>query len=243
MKSTFNFFLLILLLLGTISCDVTKKYYNSYKPLDSNEQVTFLKNGEIVPESATLVGAISINYNLFYQNCDYEKVIDKAESKAREIGGNMVKIIYHRPVNVGNSTCHKIKAKVYYSSVEPERIISENKIDPAISESDFGKLYVYRFPGASLFRYNLYLNDSLISNIKHNSKQMFKIDKTGKYTLRIGKDKKEKILLEIKSGMEYFIKVGIHIPFLVEKPTLTLMDPVQGLKEYRSFKADSRNFN
>jgi len=201
--------------------------------------VIFLDTGGIVPENAKQIGAISINYNIFFLNCDYEKVIAEAESKARKIGGNIVKIIYHRPLNVGNTTCHKIRAEVYYSPVLPERITAENKIEPAISENDFAKLYVYRFAGASLFRYNLYLNDSLLSNINHNSKQMFKIHETGEYTLRIGKDKKEKISMEIKPGMEYYIKVGIRLNFLIEKPTLTLMDPVEGRKEFRSFEANS----
>lgn len=239
MKYINGLFLIIPIFLGMFSCDVTKRYSESYLPLDPNEQVIILEAGEVVPENAELIGAILINYNLFYQNCEYEKVIKEAESKARKIGGNIVKIIYNRPLNVVNITCHKIRAEIYYSPGEPKRIIAENKIEPPISESDFGKLYVYRFAGASLFRYKLYLNDSLLSNINHNSKQMFKIYETGKYTLRIGKDKKEEISMEIKPGMEYYIKVGIRLSFLVEKPTLKLMDPVQGRKEYRSFKANS----
>ena len=62
------------------------------------------------PADAVIVGTIKIGDTGFTVDYGYDVVLDKAKQKARELGGNAIKVIRHIPP--GKSTCHRITVKV-----------------------------------------------------------------------------------------------------------------------------------
>ncbi|UBZ06760.1 DUF2846 domain-containing protein [Salegentibacter mishustinae] len=222
-----------IVLLVLISCSNSKhiperKKYDNIKIVGINDTIVTMTKP---------LGKIDIGFNFFYQNCGWEQVMKEAEAQARELGGNVIKITEHNPVNNLNNTCHSIKADVYKISKSSKIFNKDISTIDSIIGDHTAEIKVYRYSGASLFKYNLYLNDSLIGKVSSNYKRSFKIKEAGNYKLSVGRNKKEEVNFKINPGNTYYFKIDIGLKFFVERPQLKRMSKKQGKVEFESFIA------
>lgn len=231
---TLIFYFVLLLLIN--SCSSNRSL--GQKENKSNSEIIVLDIHQDSPSNAKYLGKVKFGYLNFYLECSYNEFIEHSKEKARKIGGNIIKITKNKPTNFLNKTCNRISANIYYD---------EDQVEPAFSIKDSvhlkpqcSRIHFYRFSGSEFFKYNLYLNDSLVNRVKSNFKTSFLIKKEGKYSVRVGEGKDEmKIDLKVVCGEDYFIKCGVKLIFLKEIPTIQL---IEGDKEYNSFIA-KHNYN
>lgn len=115
---------IFILLLGIvfISCSTSKRtnVLNYATPLPIGTPVEVIGLGQKLPNNVKFIGSISIGDSGFTTKCSYQEVINDAINLARGMGGNIVQITEHKEPDLW-STCHRIKADIYY--------ITKDKID------------------------------------------------------------------------------------------------------------------
>jgi hypothetical protein len=106
---------------------------------------------------------------------------------------------------------------------------------PAADTMPYAVLYFYRSYINPLFapikKVKIYLNDSLIYQLKANMMFSIKILKEGKYIIAIDKKGDSDIPLTIKKGNEYFFKCDVVMGLWFGKPTLVAVSVDQGKRE------------
>lgn len=115
---------IFILLLGIVlsACSTSKQtnVLNYSTPLPAGSYVEIIGLGQTVQKGAKFLGSISVGDSGFTSQCSYQEVIRDAMNLARGMGGNIVQITEHKEPDLW-STCHRIKADVYY--------ITKDKID------------------------------------------------------------------------------------------------------------------
>ena len=113
-KSSILFLLLTSSLLG-MSCSpkvVSKIVLQNYPPFEPYESFAlFEKNDSFQIDHFKTIGQIEIKESGLSLLCDYETVKDLAVKRARQMGGNCLRIVEHKEPNAW-STCHRIKCDV-----------------------------------------------------------------------------------------------------------------------------------
>lgn len=113
-----NLFLLLIISILLSNCATKIKVkgttLNSLQPLKNTENVVIIEENEnIEPSEKDLkLGVFETKDGGLSFDCSYEKVKNLAKQKARNIGGNSVKIIEHKLPDAW-STCHRIKFEVH----------------------------------------------------------------------------------------------------------------------------------
>lgn len=110
-------FLLTGLLLAACSTSKQTSVINYATPLPVNTTVEIRGIGQNIPDGAKLLGSISVGDSGFTTQCSYQEVIRDAINMARDMGGNVLQITEHKEPDIWSS-CHRIKADVYYVSKE-----------------------------------------------------------------------------------------------------------------------------
>ena len=111
MKKTI--FVLFILILAACSTSKQTSVLNYSTPLPAGTPVEVFGIGQKLPNDVKFIGSISVGDSGFTSNCSYQEVINDAMSLARSMGGNIVQITSHKEPDIW-STCHRIKADVYY---------------------------------------------------------------------------------------------------------------------------------
>jgi hypothetical protein len=200
------------------------------------------------PAGAQKLGSITAGNNATATTCDYEAVINEAREKARELGGNIVKITkLAEPAFI--SKCYKIKADVYLAKQLPYY-----KIKPSIEtaptdniNADYATLYIYRLRDtlATISSgYNLHMDkDSVICSVKSNSREPVKIYKDGPLTIWAKKEKRVELKLNLKTGETYYIRCGVAHGEMGLVPVMELIDKTTGAAEYGTRKKERKESN
>lgn len=115
MKKTI--FLLFVLVLAACSTSKHTSVLNYSTPLPAGTPVEVIGLGQQVPNGAKLLGSISVGDAGFTTQCSYQEVIRDAINMSRNMGGNVLQITEHKEPDIWSS-CHRIKADVYYVSKE-----------------------------------------------------------------------------------------------------------------------------
>jgi hypothetical protein len=207
-------------------------------PLDYKEEVIVLGVTEPAPASATEIGEVKVGDTGFSTNCGWDVVIAKAIAETRKAGGNVLKIISHKPPTVMGSTCDRITAKIL--KVDDPEVLSSLRIGKdGVTDSswNYAKLFIYRSGGVgSLIGYDVYLGDSVIWRAKNNTKLEILITKTGRNTLWARTEAKSEVPITFEYGKEYYLKCSIVMGIMVGRPKLELIDRAIGKAEYNSSK-------
>ncbi len=164
----FSFFLSMGTVILLCSCThrVSTTINKTYPPLDYREKVVVLDITREEPENAEMLGEIKLGDTGFSIKCGYDLAIEKAKMEARKSGGNVVKIIDHRPPSAFGSTCHRITAKILRVK-DVEKLVRAEEGD--LLDIDHAIFYVYRPDGRGfLVNYDLYLGDSVICRVSSN---------------------------------------------------------------------------
>lgn len=101
-----------------VSIELTEIKRESRSEL-SHLAFAFIEKDTIHFESFELLGKIEIKDSGFTNQCDYQTIKSLAKHKSLSIGGNCLVITEHK-VPGQTSTCHRIKADVYYID-QPEK--------------------------------------------------------------------------------------------------------------------------
>ncbi|GGG27262.1 hypothetical protein [Hymenobacter glacieicola] len=80
-------------------------------PVAVHEGFLVVKETETFAAPAQEVGDIQIRDAGLTLDCDYDKVVELAAEKARQMGANVLRIYDHRLPSLYGSSCHRIRAK------------------------------------------------------------------------------------------------------------------------------------
>lgn len=104
----------ILLLLFMSSCNprVLTNIQKSYPLQNDTLDIHVIGLETIEPDGAEYLGDVRIRDTGFSTNCNYDIVIAKAQTEARNAGGNALKLTQHIPPSIWGSSCHQISARI-----------------------------------------------------------------------------------------------------------------------------------
>ncbi|MBA3985987.1 MAG: hypothetical protein H0X63_05310, partial [Flavobacteriales bacterium] len=116
MKKKYVFLLGMFILIFT-SCALKLKQDDKviFKERQISQGILIYDISEKIPNQSEILKEIKIGYGLFYQNCDgCIPTLEKIKLKAKQIGGNAIKIIDNRPFNsvLHENSCHNITAQI-----------------------------------------------------------------------------------------------------------------------------------
>lgn len=167
-----------LFVLNACSPKVSSSISTNYEPLDYREEIVVIGMDQPGPEAFELLGEVKIGDAGLTMDCGYELVLEKARLEARKAGGNVLKIIEHKPPTALGSSCHRLKAQIL--RVENIESLLEDMEEEVVLDVDYAILNVYRYGGVgSIVGYDLFLGDSVIYRVKSNYKTTLHIDKDG----------------------------------------------------------------
>lgn len=118
---------------------------------------------------------------------------------------------------------------------------STNKLEIdsiALKQQDAGPhatFYFYRsfvpWINKSVLKIPIYVNDTLVYELKSNSLVPMQIFKEGNYTVAVDKKGNTEISVKVKFGKEYFFKCDLTGGLLVHKITIDAVSPADGRSE------------
>ncbi len=188
------------------------------------------------PVNGLKLGAISAGNNATATHCDYEEVITEAKNKAREMGGNVVKITELAPPAFV-SKCYRLKADVYYAPGFRDSMvkqITKPAAHPGIAEPH-ATLFIYRLKDTIALGGSYYIrmnSDSIICETKSRSGDSLNIYKEGPFILWAKKGGHCELKMDVKFGETYYVRCGLIKDGLKLVPVITLMDKATGAAEY-----------
>lgn len=230
-----SIYTVLLFLIFFMSCVTKKCIKSSY--VETIDKVSILNSQEQVPKNAKILCDLRMGFNKLSNNySSYYNLLDSLKQKAKAIGGNIIKLKkdYHLESSLlKGGEAHKIKASIYYKTNYQEKEIN--------AENSY--LNVYRYKGAMLYNFNLYLNDVLLFKVSSNFKKSVKL-KEGNYYLTTNKTK-DTIFFEAKKGNNYYLHCSYNnkkrvFSLLGTGPHLKLMNPKIGKIEFENFTSNKK---
>lgn len=104
----------------------------------------------------------------------------------------------------------------------------------------YASLYFYRsfIPkmNAPIKKVPIYINDTLVYNLKANTIVTLKAIKEGKLRIAIDKDGESEIVIKVKFGSEYFFRCTVEKGLWFGRPTIEAVTPKVGKEESGVFK-------
>ncbi len=113
--------------------------------------------------------------------------------------------------------------------------------EQADASNTFATAYVYR-PGnytGALSGFDIHITyadgtEEVLGRVKNNNKFEAKLTKEGKAEIWAKTEKKASVTVNVKFGERYYIKAGIKMGVMLNRPELTLVFPDQGETDYAS---------
>ena len=231
------FFISLILLQASCSPKIKTKMQTKQSALPYDAEVFVYSVSESTPAGLSPMGTLSVGDSGLTTNCGYDIILDQAKLTARKNGANIVKITEHKVPNAFGSTCHRIKANLYFSE-DTSQIVRSQKQEPELLDIDHALVHVYRYPGVgALISYNLRIGDSTLCRVKNNYKTTLQIKEEGYYTFWTKTESKVEVPVELIHGKEYYVRCGLKMGAFVGRPTLELVDYKTGKQEFESFEA------
>ena len=187
------------------------------------------------PANSVKIGAITAGNNATATNCDYEKVVTEAKNKAREMGGNVVKITELAPPAFV-SKCYRLKADVYYAPrFRDSVLVQAGKTTEHAATDPHATLFIYRVKDTIALAGPYYIrmnSDSIICETKSRSGDSLNIYKEGPVTLWAKKGAHKELKLDVKFGETYYIRCGLIKDGIKLVPVIERMDNSTGAAQY-----------
>lgn len=220
-------------MLASCSPKVSTKVQQKYPPFSFEDEVLVFGTNEDVLVDATEIGNVTIRDTGFSTLCSWHMVIDRGKLEARRAGGNILKIIEHKPPDL-SSTCHRIKAKILrVEDINAAAAAMEEQRHKVNNDWNYAKFYIYRGKGPGTWvGYDVYLGDSVIWRAKNNSKQELIITKEGLNTIWAKTESKVEVPIDVEFGKEYFIRCSVGMGIMVGRPEIQILSEMQGASEY-----------
>jgi uncharacterized membrane protein YhaH (DUF805 family) len=115
----------------------------------------------------------------------------------------------------------------------------EHANDKTKLSGDYALLHIYRRGSAigRIVRYKLHLNNDVIFRAKNKSKITFKFTgDEGIYVLWAKTESKTETIINIKAGNEYYIRCGVKMGIFVGRPSIDIVDNLNGKYEFDKIK-------
>lgn len=216
---------------------------NNFSAIEEETEIMVLKDQITIPKNSQLVGDLKIGDSGFSTDCGYDIVIEKAKLTARKSGANLIQITELKPPDF-NSTCYRIKAKMYrnldptnLSALADEQKIQNKSRLPA--DADYSIVYFYRPKNIVGFAIGYKIrdeNDKVIGRVRNGEKFAFRTSNFGKQTFYGKTESKDSVVIDIQRGQEYFVRCGIGVGIAVGRPDLHIAETDLGIKEYEEMK-------
>lgn len=204
----------------------------SFPPLDYQEKVYVIGPSDPQPPFAREIGTLKARLNPYRGMGKWKDAVAETAFEARKVGGDAIQITKYTLANAWQS--EQIEARILKVETSAGRRYLEERLN-VFSDStwDYAKLYVYRHPHLNpLSKYNLYLNDSLLCEVKSGFAQEFILLKEGMYLLWAGSlagDRSE-VPVHVKFGKTYYLSCSWGNSYL----DLSLADELQGELQYNA---------
>lgn len=191
-----------------------------------------------VPKEAKYMGKIKVGDGMKL-NCGYTETVQRAKDKAREKGGNLVKITQLRQPDSWSS-CYRLQADVYYydnvASLRNNKDPLADSIVKALmpDTASYALLFAYRPRGGvgPIIRYDLHVDDSVVGLMKLGSAYVYKLVKTGRTKVWARTESEAKVLLDVEPRKVYFLRTTVQMGIMVGRPRLDLVNTKIGLQEF-----------
>jgi len=211
--------------------------------VSAQENVIFLPAKQEVPANAKKLGSIKAGNNATCLHCDYGSLVETAKKKARDLGGNVVKVTALRsPTFI--SKCYGIKADVYRIDPLPDYGLQKTTRE-ASSTSSAGSIYLYRLADTTLSTgYKVHVDgDSSVYYMKGRSKEMIPVTRAGTLTFWAETEKRASLKLEVSPGHDYYLRCGLKNGEIRMIPVLQQVDESLGKTEYNSIGKRKKDGN
>lgn len=93
----------LLIFMASCSPRVTTTVLRQYTPLPESADVALFEFGDFAPDSAEVIGAVTVENGGLATNIHYLQLVGLAKEEARKIGGNGLQIIDYPPSYSGNT--------------------------------------------------------------------------------------------------------------------------------------------
>lgn len=133
----FSFSLLIIaagatLLATSCSPSVYTSIQKSYPARIEGSPVLVYDIADSLPQPAEILGSVTISDTGFSINCNYEKVMQRAKDETNRIGGNGLRLLWHKKPSALGSSCHRIAADML---LFPDSVYTASYFDNATAQN------------------------------------------------------------------------------------------------------------
>ena len=115
-----------------VMTDIVKTYPVSTTP----ENIRLYGLNDTVPNSAEVIGKVSVVDNGASTNCKYDQVLELAKKETSKYGGNALSLTEHKEPSIWGSSCHQITGMMLYLS---DTIINNYQPNSFIEASEIRK--------------------------------------------------------------------------------------------------------
>jgi hypothetical protein len=201
-------------------------------------EMLVLEDGEVLPDSARLIDDIKIGGSL-RGGCGYSDALLRAKEKARDKGGNVLRITDVRFPD-GLATCVRLRGEVYSAPritdlVQKKKHAWDSTRNAMLPDTaSYALLYVYRPMNGKggLISYNLHVDDSMVCRVTNGSRSVIKLPHTGETHIWARTEARKELPLIVKPGKVYFLKCEVNMGVMVGHPQFAFVDDYDGYIEY-----------
>lgn len=215
----------------------------------TDEKLLVMAESRVVPKGFKHMGDIMIRGNMA-SKCGYNRAMNLAKEAALKKGGNILKIIRLIPPDV-NSQCYRLQADVYSTDKLDEYKAYYNSITDSIMKrilpdtAQYALLYIYRpkiYTGMTIAQpFKLYIGNDEICNIENGANYVVKLTQKGSTTIHAKVEKRDEVVLDVKHGNVYFIRVDVTPGMMSARPDLEQAPADIGLDGFNNCVATEKN--
>ena len=231
-------FLLAILLVGCAP-KVATNIPVVYPPLGPDEEVIIADPETSQPENAIHIGTISVSDKGYTANKfnSYDDVLNVLKDRARQVGGNVVRILHHGSPDA-NLSMHKVVAEIL--KVDDPSIMRAAPLEEiASSHPDYAIIHFYRDAefGKSVI-YDVYLGDNPVYRAYLDSRAEVRINKSGEVEFWARTEAKSTLKIDVKLGRDYYVRCDAAKGSVLVRPSLELVPPSSARAFLNSTKSE-----
>jgi len=235
------FVLIYVMLLCSCAPRVRSFIHNEKTALPNNQEVYVVALNQTFDSKEKKLANIEIGETGFTSQCNFEDVVAVAKTKAREYGANVIKITDHEFPTGMRSSCHKIKADLFFEENTSELKKNYSKLSQKNNDWDYALLHIYRTDGYGKdLDFDLFLDGEKLHTITNSFKTRVRIPKEGVQKLSAKANQYQTDLsINFKKGEVYFLECKISLEPMVGAPFLELKDGQIGKQVFDNFTANN----
>lgn len=203
-RTYFIFSLLGIIALASCSPRIVSNISKQFPAMGPSENVSVLLSSDELPENSIMLGRVKVSprYLTTTKKGTLDKVLEKAEGKTREIGGNAMVLVGHKAPSPSNGR-HSIEVEVY-------RTESPIKEDPrVVAHPEYASIWIYRYNWYPNFLYDVFLGDKKVYRTYGGTKTEVRVYKSGNYKVWAKLLSESSVSLNVKMGEDYYIETNI----------------------------------